>query len=119
MLESEDTNKDCQITIDDIGPKVFPLRLIHSCAVIKQDVKAPQSKTIISLSHGIKYHYIQGTYIISNLLQEVTLANELNRSLIIICESRLKENPVDRLTRNIKNHFWDALTRRIDIEGNK
>ena len=29
-------------------------------------------------------------------------------------EARLNENPVDRLSRRIKNSFWDGLTRRID-----
>jgi alpha,alpha-trehalase len=32
----------------------------------------------------------------------------------VLDEARLNENPVDRLSRRIKNSFWDELTRRID-----
>jgi alpha,alpha-trehalase len=46
---------------------------------------------------------------ISNLLQELALASDHNRRYIVLHEDRLTENPVDRLTRLIKFHFWDAL----------
>ena len=51
---------------------------------------------------------------LSNLLQELTLAKEYGRKQIILDEGRLNENPVDRLSRLIKDAFWDGLTRRID-----
>jgi alpha,alpha-trehalase len=54
---------------------------------------------------------------LSNLLQELTLAKDYGRERIILDEARLNENPVSRLTRLIKRSFWDRLTRRIDAAG--
>ena len=51
---------------------------------------------------------------LSNLLQELHLAQEHGREQIILDESRLNENPVNRLSRLIKDSFWEGLTRRID-----
>jgi alpha,alpha-trehalase len=51
---------------------------------------------------------------LSNLLQELTIAKDYGRKHIILDEARLSENPVARLSRLIKNSFWKALTRRID-----
>lgn len=51
---------------------------------------------------------------LSNLLQELTLAQDYGRKQIILDEARLNENPVDRLARMIKDFFWPNLTRRID-----
>lgn len=51
---------------------------------------------------------------ISNLLQELSLAKIYGRKEIILDEARLNENPVKRLSRLIKTEFWDNLTRRID-----
>jgi len=54
---------------------------------------------------------------LSNLLQELTLAKDYGRERIILDEARLNENPVARLTRFIRKSFWDRLTRRIDAQG--
>jgi alpha,alpha-trehalase len=54
---------------------------------------------------------------LSNLLQELALARDHNRQRIVLDEARLTENPVDRLSRMIKNSFWHSLTRRIDGDG--
>jgi len=51
---------------------------------------------------------------LSNLLQELYLAKAHGREQIILDESRLNENPVNRLARLISTEFWDNLTRRID-----
>jgi alpha,alpha-trehalase len=51
---------------------------------------------------------------LSNLLQELSLAKAYGRKQIILDEARLNENPVNRLSRLIKDSFWDSLTRRID-----
>lgn len=51
---------------------------------------------------------------LSNLLQELSLAKEYGRKQIILDEARLNENPVNRLSRLIRDHFWEGLTRRID-----
>jgi len=97
ILEQEDTDGDCQITIQDAGPKVLQLGSLESQGQRKYDVR--------------------GTYALSILLQELALASEQGRSKIVLEESRLMENPVDRLNRMIKTHFWDGLTRCIDADG--
>lgn len=65
-------------------------------------------------SEGFKQTDIRGTYMLSNLLQELTLAQDHGRKQIVLDERRLNENPVDRLSRYIRDSFWNNLTRRID-----
>ena len=83
-----------QITIEDMGPKVLNLGTANSM--------------------GLKRFEVRGTYMLSNLLQELTLAKDYGRRYILLDERRLNENPVDRLARLIRGTFWDGLTRRID-----
>ncbi|WVW83038.1 hypothetical protein I302_105055 [Kwoniella bestiolae CBS 10118] len=90
-------NGSFQISIYDSGPKLLSLG------------------TASSNAH--KAFDIRGTYMLSNLLQELALARDYGRKRIVLDEARLAENPVDRLSRMIKNSFWNALTRRIDGEG--
>ncbi|KAG0316003.1 alpha,alpha-trehalase nth1 [Dissophora globulifera] len=97
ILEQEDTDGDFQITVNDIGPKVITLGTADSAGFNKYDVR--------------------GTYMLSNLLQELSLAQDYGRKYVVLDEARLNENPVDRLSRMIRHHFWDGLTRRIDAEG--
>jgi alpha,alpha-trehalase len=54
---------------------------------------------------------------LSNLLQELVLAKEYGRKQIVLDEARLNENPVNRLSRLIRDHFWEGLTRRIDASS--
>ncbi|KAL0250407.1 hypothetical protein I308_102580 [Cryptococcus tetragattii IND107] len=86
-----------QISIYDSGPKLLSLG------------------TASSNAH--KTFDIRGTYMLSNLLQELALARDYGRKRIVLDEARLAENPVDRLSRMIKNSFWNSLTRRVDAEG--
>ncbi|KAJ4500920.1 alpha,alpha-trehalase-neutral trehalase [Lentinula lateritia] len=97
VLEQEDTDGDFQISVTDAGPKVMALGT--------------------ATSNGFKTFDIRGTYMLSNLLQELALARDHGRKRIVLDEARLTENPVDRLSRMIKNSFWHSLTRRIDGEG--
>jgi len=97
ILAQEDTDGDFQITVSDTGPKSFALGTASSGGYRKYDIR--------------------GTYMLSNLLQELALANDYGRKHIILDEERLNENPVDRMCRLIKYHFWDGLTRRIDADG--
>lgn len=97
LQAQEDTDGNMQITIEDTGPKVFTLRTAGS--------------------GGHNRHDIRGTYMLSNLLQELTLAKEYGRTRIVLDEARLNENPVNRLSRMIRDHFWDSLTRRIDASS--
>lgn len=94
LLENEDTDNNMQITIEDMGPKVMNLGTANSM--------------------GVNRFEIRGTYMLSNLLQELTLAKDYGRRYILLDERRLNENPVDRLSRLIRTTFWDGLTRRID-----
>lgn len=83
-----DTNKDKKITVDDKIKKNFELKLLHG-------------KTI----------EVEGEYFLSNLLQELKLATETSRPI----ESQyIFENPVDRISRLIRELYWNELTRRID-----
>lgn len=94
LLAREDTDHNHQITIEDSGPKVIPLGT--------------------AASGGFRKIEIRGTYMLSNLLQELTLAKQFGRQTIVLDEARLNENPVNRLSRLIKDVFWPNLTRRID-----
>lgn len=94
LQKQEDTDGNAQITIEDKGPKVFLLGTASS--------------------NGSKKVAIRGTYMVSNLLQELYLAKEHGRKEIVLDEARLNENPVNRLARLIQGTFWDNLTRRID-----
>ena len=94
LLAQEDTDNNMQITRDDTGAKVFTLGT--------------------AASGGFNKVNIRGTYMLSNLLQELTLAQAFGRDNIVLDEDRLNENPVARLSRVIPQFFWDNLTRRID-----
>ena len=94
LLANEDTDRNFQITIQDSGPKVLSLGTANS--------------------NGFNQAEIRGTYMLSNLLQELTMAQRLGKRTILIDEDQLNENPVTRLSRLIKTRYWDSLTRRID-----
>ncbi|KAI7854955.1 trehalase-domain-containing protein [Circinella umbellata] len=97
LVEQEDTDGDFQITVNDLGPKTFTVGTADS--------------------GGYRTIDIRGTYVLSNLLQELAIAKDFGRKHIVLDEARLNENPVDRLSRMIRNHFWDGLTRRMDAEA--
>lgn len=97
LLRTEDTDRNFQITVEDNGPKVM--------------------KVGTSNSGGYNTINVRGTYMLSNLLQELTIAKSLGRHQIILDEARINENPVARLSRLISKQFWDYLTRRIDCNN--
>lgn len=97
LLANEDTDNNCQITIEDTGPKVLRLGTANSL--------------------GINQSSIRGTYRLSNLLQELTIASRFGRHQIVLDEARLSENPVDRMKRLISTSFWNNLTRIITKEN--
>ena len=97
LLESEDTDGNYQITIEDRGPKTLRVGTANS--------------------NGFRHVQIRGTYMLSNLLQELTIAKNFGRKQVILDEARLNEDPVNRLTRLITHQFWDSLTRRIDYNS--
>ncbi|MEX2191090.1 MAG: trehalase family glycosidase [Bacteroidota bacterium] len=98
LLHEEDTDGDLNITIDDPhlsgtsrGDKRFWMR----------DVR------------GESYE-ITGPYFLSNLLQELTLARLNGPDTAWISPSRIFEPPSVHISRFIREHFWDGLTRRVD-----
>lgn len=97
ILEQEDTDGDNRISLTDTGPKVISLGTAES--------------------NGYRSGEVRGTYMISNLLQELALEHDKGEKRVIIEESRLSEDPIDRLSRMIRTSFWDNLTRRIDADG--
>ncbi|GAA5983817.1 hypothetical protein JCM11641_005204 [Rhodosporidiobolus odoratus] len=97
VLEQEDTDANFQIHAADKGPKVFSLGTAGS--------------------NGYNTFDIRGTYMLSNLLQELALARDHGQKQIVLDEARLNENPVNRLSRMIRHSFWSNLTRRIDGDG--
>ncbi|KAJ1800139.1 alpha,alpha-trehalase nth1 [Coemansia sp. RSA 2399] len=97
LLEQEDSNNDLQITIEDSGPKVL---------------KVPTEN-----SGGFRTFEVRGTYMLSNLLQEMALARDHGMNQVVIDEERLNENPVDRLSRMIRTMFWNGLVRCMDESG--
>ncbi|KAI4216828.1 MAG: hypothetical protein LQ351_000777 [Letrouitia transgressa] len=97
LLEREDTDRDGLITIDDKGPRDFPLG-----------------------NHGIdgpQVYQVQGVYNLANLLQELALAriNKIDR--LMVSRLQLEEEPVTRLSRLIRESWWDNLTRHLDATG--
>ncbi|KAI9813182.1 MAG: alpha,alpha-trehalase nth1 [Phylliscum demangeonii] len=97
LLAREDTDSDMQITIEDGGPKHITLGT--------------------AASSGFRRFDVRGTYMLSNLLQELTLAKDYGKTHIVLHENRLSENPVNRLSRLIGTAFWDNLTRRIEADS--
>lgn len=101
LLLDEDTDGDKRITIEDghvrgtgRGDKVFWLT-----AVDGQRME------------------IGGTTYLSNLLQELKLAEDSGLSRIRLDPARVFEPPADRISRLIRDVFWDELTRSIDQKG--
>lgn len=95
LLLQEDTDQDKKITKDDNGPKKFVL--------IDETTKQEAA--------------ITGTYHLSNLLQELAQLKDTNTVLGEVDLNRIQENPVDRISRKIKNDYWKELTRTIDKKG--
>lgn len=94
LLLQEDADGDKKITKDDHGPKSF----------------------VIISTTGIRYE-VKGTYQLSNLLQELAIGQREGKQQAHISLSHIDEPPTDRISRMIKDYFWDDLTRTIDKVG--
>ncbi|HEU4497245.1 MAG TPA: trehalase calcium-binding domain-containing protein, partial [Flavobacterium sp.] len=94
LLAQEDTDGDKKITADDAGPKKFLLQDENGQAIA-----------------------IEGTYHLSNLLQELALAKKGNAAFAEIRLSDIIEDPVERISRKIRDLYWNGLTRTIDALG--
>jgi len=67
---------------------------------------------VLQSGHGREVE-VAGTYYLSNLLQELKLASLEQRSTID--RARIFENPVARISRSIRERYWDNLVRRVDL----
>jgi alpha,alpha-trehalase len=94
LLIQEDTDGDKKITIEDKGPKEF----------------------IIRATSGKNYP-IKGTYYLSNLLQELVRAKNKGLEVLELDIARIEELPVARISRSIKDYYWQGLTRTMDEKG--
>ncbi|MDA9069124.1 alpha,alpha-trehalase [Algibacter sp.] len=94
LLLQEDTDGDKRITIEDKGPKAFE----------------------ITSSKGELY-MAKGTYHLSNLLQELVIAKNKGKTTAQIPLKNIEEPPVERVSRMIKDYFWNGLTRTMDEKG--
>ena len=95
LLLQEDTDNDKKITKDDVGPKRFIL--------LDQKTKV---ETVI-----------EGTYFLANLLQELAVHKENGIAIATLDLARIQEKPVDRISRKIRDDYWNELTRTIDKKG--
>ena len=94
LLKQEDTDGDKKITVEDAGPKQFS---IHA-------------------DTGETYE-ISGTYHLSNLLQELVIAQDKGETSLVLNPSKIEEEPVARISRMIREYYWDGLTRSMDAQG--
>jgi len=94
LLEQEDTDGDKKITIEDDGSKSFELT-----------------------SDENNVYSFEGTYQLSNLLQELVIDRSNGEEVATIKMSQIEERPAERTSRLIKDYYWDGLTRRLDASG--
>lgn len=94
LLAQEDTDNDKKITVEDQGPKAF----------------------VIHATKGDSYT-LEGTYFISNLLQELVIAKRAGQDMLNTSLAVLEEPPVQRISRMIRDYYWQGLTRSMDADG--
>jgi alpha,alpha-trehalase len=95
LLLQEDTDQDNKITKDDTGSRLFVLT---------------DSVTNVQVE-------VEGTYHLSNLLQELAELRQQGIMCGALDLDRIKELPVERISRKIRESYWDELTRVIDSNG--
>lgn len=98
LLHEEDTDGDTKITIDD--PHV-PLTVRGDKRFWIRDVRGNAFE-------------VTGTYHLSNLLQELSLARLAGLDTAVLSAHTIYEPPTKRISRFIREHFWEGLTRRVD-----
>lgn len=101
LINDEDTDGDQKITIDDP----------HVAGTERGD-----KRFWLTTTAGQRYE-VSGAYYLSNLLQEIKLAEEAGRDSTRLEAGKIFEPPVERISRSIREIYWDGLTRRIDEQG--
>ena len=94
LLQQADTDGDKKITVED----------------------EPKMPFLIPRSQGDSAA-IGEIYYLSNLLQELAIARGNDEDYLEISLEEIQEKPADRISRRIKEQFWDDLTRTIDRKG--
>lgn len=113
LLAQEDTDGDKKITIEDQGPKAFEIEVYDNSDL---PLRSPVGRESHKLDFA-KAYTLKGTYHLSNFLQELALEKALGKTEAIIPLWKIEEQPTARISRMIKDYFWDDLTRTIDKEG--
>ena len=94
LLQEEDLDRDLKITIKDPGPKQFILQTIDG------------EETLI-----------QGHYALSNLLRHLAREHQNQKLHLNLDLAALYKSPLEQLTHDIEEHYWDALTRHFSPQG--
>ena len=68
----------------------------------------------LATSDGFRRSEVRGTYQLSNLLQQLVIAQGAGLEVASIEAEKLTENPVSRFSRRIRDMFWPNLARRLD-----
>jgi len=100
LISQEDTDGDKKITIDD--------KFIEGNR---------GDKKFLFIDINDQTCEITGTYYLSNLLQELKLSEQKGQKIAELETERIFENPVERISRSIRELYWDGLTRHIDEEN--
>jgi alpha,alpha-trehalase len=101
LLSDEDTDHDAKITVGD--PRV-------------PGTSRGDKRFWLTTTRAARYE-IAGTYYLSNLLQELELARQGGLQLCDLSPLRIFEPPSERISRLIRETYWDGLTRRVDRKG--
>lgn len=101
LLGEEDTDGDKKITIHD--------------TYVQGSNRGDQRFWLIA-TNGKRYE-IEHTYYLSNLLQELTLKQRAGLEVAPIDFEMIFEQPVHRISRRIRDFYWNSRTRRIDQDG--
>jgi alpha,alpha-trehalase len=101
LLDNEDTDGDRKITVHD--------------PFVKGTDRGDKAFWFTSLD-GTRYE-VAGTYYLSNLLQELTLLHESGHDTGWVRAEHIFESPADRISRAIRELYWNGLTRTVDEGG--
>ncbi|MCC6396121.1 MAG: trehalase, partial [Bacteroidetes bacterium] len=101
LLAEEDTDSDLRITALD--------------APIRGTKQGDKEFSIPAL--GGQTYTVYGVQALSNLLQELALAKEAGQDTVFLAFNRVFEPPADRISRLIRERYWDGLTRTVDSAG--
>jgi alpha,alpha-trehalase len=101
LLAEEDTDHDSRLTVLD--------------APIRGTSRGDRKFTIRAVD-GRSFD-VFGMQPLSHLLQELALAQERRSDTTFLVFQRLYEPPADRISRLIRDRYWDGLTRTVDSAG--